>query len=144
MTKSHFPFPRSNFIGLDRLWDEVSRASDVTVSFPKYNIIRHDDMKYTIELALAGYTEEQVTVEVKDRVLYITGEGENDTDTNYLHKGVSSRNFEQSFRLAEYVVVDSAEFVNGMLKVHLFVDIPEEMKPRKIPIGGTKREFLTG
>lgn len=143
MTKTTNPFLRSNFIGLDRLWDELNRASDATSQFPKYNIIRHDDMKYTIEVALAGYTEDQIDIEVKDRVLHVSSEGTTDDDVNYLHKGVSTRRFHQTFRLSEYVVVDSAVFENGILLIHLYVDIPEEMKPRKIPIQG-KREYLTG
>lgn len=138
-----YTYPRSNFIGLDRIWDELTRTPDVNNTFPKYNIIRHEDMKYTIELALAGYTEDQIMIEVKDRVLFVSGESADDADVNYVHKGVSTRKFAQKFRLAEYVVVDSAEFVNGMLKINLFVDVPEEMKPRQIPIGGTKRQLLT-
>ena len=85
-------------------------------------------------------------MEVKDGILLVKGEKSNDDDRDYAHKGISSRKFEKSFRLSEFVVIDGADLVNGILVVKARVEIPEERRPRKIEIGSAgaskKKEFL--
>ena len=137
----------STMIGFDRLFDEIENKLNHrhTPLFPKHNVIKHSDYEYTIQLAVAGCTEDDLTIECKDSHLYVTGEKRNDADTNYLHKGITTKDFSRTFRLAEYTVVDGADLEHGILSIHLRVELPEEKKPRTIPIGKTtKRKMLKG
>lgn len=142
MTSRTFTFPSSNFIGFEHLWDEIdklSRHSDN--SYPKHNVIKHNDREYSIELALAGYNNDTVEVEVKEGLLIVRGEvGEDQRE--YVFKGISSKRFNRTFRLSEHVVVDGANFVDGLLVIDLRVEVPEEKRPRLIPIGKNKPELL--
>ena len=105
-----------------------------------------DDEKFLIELAVAGFTQEDISLEVKDGILKIRGAVGNDNEREYAHKGISSRKFEKSFRLSEFVVIDGADLENGILVVYARVELPEERRPRKIEIGSAgaskKKRFL--
>jgi len=135
MVTKAFTFPHSNFIGFDHLWNEIERLSNGNdVSFPKHNVVRHSDTEYSIELALAGYSHDDLEVELKEGILVVRGK-HSEAEKEYLHKGVSTKNFTKTFRLSEHVVVDGADFVNGLLVIKLKVVVPEEKRPRLIPIG---------
>ena len=131
-------WPHSTFVGFDRIWNELDRhmtqGIDQSAAFPRHNIIKVDDEHYTIELALAGYSKDELDLEVKDDVLIVAGEKQKDDEVDYLHKGISTKKFRRTFRLNENVVVKSADFVDGLLTVALEVIVPEEKKPRKIDI----------
>lgn len=145
VTTKAFSFPHSNFIGFDHLWDEIARLSQgVDQSFPKHNVVKHNDTKYAIELALAGYRREDIVVELKEGILVVSGADTlgQDPEKEYLHKGISSKRFTKSFRLSEHVVVDGADFVDGLLVIDLKVVIPEEKRPRLIPIGSSDKQLL--
>lgn len=138
-------FPRSAFVGFDTMIDELDRISrHSNDSFPPHNIIRTDDNKYLIELAVAGFAESELEIETKNRILTVRGKHE-DRGREYIHKGVSTKKFERQFRLSEYVEVTGAEFTNGLLAISLEVIVPESMQPRKIQINGenTNETFLT-
>lgn len=139
-------FPRSTMIGFDRLFDEIEKLSHVqNDGFPKHNVIKKDDESYIIQLAVAGCSEEDISIELKENRLIITGNKRVDSDTEYLHKGITTKDFGRTFRLAEHTVVDGAELENGILSVHLRIEIPEEKKPRTIPIGKvTDKQLLNG
>ena len=141
MVTKAFTFPRSHFIGFDHVWNEIERLADVADNklYPPHNVVKHSESTYTIGLALAGYKKEDLQVEVKEGILVITGDNRSTVDTEegreYLHRGISGKKFTRTFRLSEFVVVDGADFVDGLLVIDLKVVIPEEKRPRTIPIG---------
>ena len=129
-------YPRSLFVGFEPLFSELERLTSGTPgqdNYPPHNIVRVDDENFMIEMAVAGFSKDDVEVELKDGTLTVSG-SKSDDEREYAHKGISSRKFSKSFRLAEYVVVDDADLVNGILVVILRVDIPEEKRPQKIKI----------
>lgn len=141
---SKLHYPSSKFIGFDNLLDELLRSSpNLDSSYPRYNVIKSSEFTYRIEIALAGYTEENIDIEFKDRLLVINGFSDNDESVDYVHKGLSNKKFRREFKLAEHVVVDTASFVNGLLMIELRVEIPEEKRVKKIPIHKPNPMLLT-
>lgn len=138
-------FP-STMVGFDRLFDEIENQLNRTNDgFPRHNLIKHGDYEYTIQLAVAGCTEDDLTIETKDNSLIVTGTKRDDSELNYLHKGITTKDFGRTFKLADHTVVDGASLEHGILSIDLRVEIPEEKKPRTIPIGKTtKRKLLKG
>ena len=151
MVSKAFTFPRSNFIGFDHVWNEIERLSEAAQvkQYPPHNVVKHTDTDYSIELALAGYKKEHLEIEVKDGILIVSGDGrptpDNAVEKEYLWNGISAKKFTRTFRLSEHVVVEGAEFVDGLLVIDLKVVVPEEQRPRTIPIGKTKgkKQLLT-
>lgn len=128
-------------IGFDRLFDEVTRtfANSANAArsdnYPPYNIVRLDDTHYVIEVAVAGFAESELDVELKDSVLTIKGQKEKKESTaEYLHRGISARSFERVFTLMPDIEVRAATVENGVLAVALEHNIPEGKKPRKIAL----------
>jgi molecular chaperone IbpA len=128
-------FPRASFVGFDHLLNELDSAvRHANDHYPPHNIIRTGESDYLIELAVAGFPADALTIEVKDRTLTITG----DFDTNkreYIHRGISTKKFKRTFRLSEHVKVHEADLKDGVLSVELKYVVPEEMRSRLIPIG---------
>jgi molecular chaperone IbpA len=125
------------FVGFEPLFNELERLTTITPgqdNYPPHNVVKIDDEHFNIEMAVAGFGKNDVEVELKDGTLTISGERSED-EREYAYKGISSRKFSKSFRLAEYVVADGADLVDGVLVVNLRVDIPEEKRPQKIKIG---------
>lgn len=149
MVRNTMNVPRSLFIGFEPILDELERihssARNNNNSYPPHNIVKVDDENFIIELAVAGFSMDELTVEVKDSILLVKGEMDKD-EREFAYKGISSRKFEKSFRLSEFVVIDGADLVNGILVVKARVEVPEERRPRKIQIGSTgtstKKEFI--
>lgn len=131
------PLYRST-IGFDRLGallDTLSSFEGETPSYPPYNIERVGDNEYRISMAVAGFSDRDLDVEVKENTLSIRGEKKGEPEnTTYLHRGIASRSFERRFQLADHVVVKGASLENGLLHVDLVRELPEAMKPRTIPI----------
>jgi molecular chaperone IbpA len=126
-------------IGFDRVFDELNRAfanSKSDGNYPPYNVVQLNDTQYVIEVAVAGFAETELDVELKDSTLMVKGEKpkEEGSEINYLHKGISNRNFTRNITLAENVEVRGATVKNGILSVALELVIPEEQKPKKIAI----------
>jgi molecular chaperone IbpA len=132
-----FSFPHSRFIGFDHVWDEIEKLTAVGANekgFPRHNIVKYSDEEYAMEFALGGYKKKDLEIEAKPGVLIIRGNPEEEVGKTYLHKGITTKKFVETFRLADHVVVDGAEFVNGLLVIKLRVELPEEQRPRKIEI----------
>lgn len=127
-------------VGFDRLFDEMTRtfansANTRNENYPPYNIVKLDDTHYVIEVAVAGFNESELDVELKDSVLTVKGQKEKKESTaEYIHKGISARNFERTFTLMPDLEVRAATVENGVLAVALEHIIPEEKKPKKIAL----------
>jgi molecular chaperone IbpA len=124
-------------IGFDSLFNDVERrfANSVQTNYPPYNVLKHDDDHFEIEIAVAGFDREDVTIEVDQNLLTIKGARLKEEDTSkYLHRGLAARDFERTFTLADYMIVGDAELTNGILRVKLTRVVPEALKPRLIAI----------
>lgn len=125
-------------IGFDRMFEELNRTfanSKTTNNYPPHNVVQLDDTHFVVEVAVAGFKENEIDVELKDNVLTIKGEQvKSDEEINYVHKGISTRNFTQTFSLAEHVEVRGATVQNGILAIALEQLVPEEDQPKKIAI----------
>ncbi len=124
-------------IGFDSLFNDVEKrfANSVQTNFPPFNVLKHDDDHFEIEIAVAGFDKEDVTIEVDQNLLTIKGTRlKDDNASKYLHRGLAARDFERSFTLAEHMVVGDAELTNGILSVKLTREVPEALKPRLIAI----------
>lgn len=127
---------RTRFIGFDSFLAELDRLSahpnDV---YPPHNVIKLDDSSTLIELAVAGFSKEELTIEIKDNVLTVTGaKATRHPDASYVHRGISTKKFSKSFRLSEYTEVTKATIVDGILNVSISVKVPQEKLPKLIPI----------
>jgi molecular chaperone IbpA len=131
------PLYRST-IGFDRLGsllDTLASFEGDAPSYPPYNIERVRENEYRISMAVAGFGEKDLSIEVKENALSIRGEKKTETeDTTFLHRGIASRSFERRFQLADHVVVKGASLETGLLHVDLLRELPEAMKPRTIAI----------
>ena len=123
-------------VGFDRMFDELHRTAGSlnSTNYPPYNIIKKDETTYIIEVAVSGFEENELDVELKDGELIIKGDKSDADSSNYLHHGIAARNFLRTFALAENVEVKGASVKNGILSVTLEHVIPESMKPKKIAI----------
>ena len=131
------PLYRST-IGFDRLGsllDHLGTFENETPSYPPYNIERVAENQYRISMAVAGFSEQDLNIEVKEHALSVRGEKQEETgDTTYLHRGIAARSFERRFQLADHVEVTGAKLENGLLHIDLKRELPEAMKPRTIEI----------
>jgi len=140
------PLFRSS-VGFDRLFDLLDSYAEQSGGYPPYNIERVDDTHYRITLAVAGFAEKDLAIEVKEGVLTVTGqrdEQEKSTDRGFLYQGIAGRSFERRFQLAEHVEVRNARLENGLLHVDLERLIPEEKKPRRITINASGLKTIEG
>lgn len=138
------PLYRST-VGFDRvagMLDQLMAADAPAPSYPPYNIEKTGDNAYRISIAVAGFGDDELNVEVRDQQLTITArkrevaEGEK---PSYLHRGIAERGFERRFQLADHVRVNGADLVNGLLHVDLVREVPEQLKPRTVAINGTRK-----
>ena len=132
-----FSFPHSRFIGFDHVWNQIEKVAEQGANekgFPRHNIVKYNETEYAIELALGGYERADLDIETQPGVLIIRGTPQEEKEKTYLHKGITTKKFVETFRLADHVVVDGAGFVNGLLVIKLRVELPEEQRPRKIDI----------
>ncbi|SMF60868.1 Hsp20 family protein [Allosphingosinicella indica] len=131
---------RRSTIGFDRLFDmlEGRMRAEAGDNYPPFDLEKLSDDRYRITLAVAGFGPDDIEIVAKQGELVVTGRRTEDRDDgDYLHRGIAARPFERRFELADFVEVRSAEFANGLLTISLEREIPEAMKPRKIPITGT-------
>ncbi|NEY89932.1 Hsp20 family protein [Tabrizicola oligotrophica] len=126
-------------VGFDRIADLMDRALTADVAqptYPPYNIEKTAEDAYRISIAVAGFTPEELSVEVKEGALIVAARKAPETaDKTYLHRGIATRAFERRFALADHVRVTGAAHEHGMLHVDLAREVPEAMKPRRIEIG---------
>jgi molecular chaperone IbpA len=124
-------------IGFDRFFDllEDSVRWSGEDNYPPYNIIRGGEDRYQIALALAGFGPDEISITAEQNVLTVEGRKTEKTDQQLLYQGISGRSFRRLFNLADHVQVQGASFENGLLTIDLVRELPEAMKPRRIPIG---------
>jgi len=126
-------------IGFDRLAQLMDNAlrGDAQPSYPPYNIELTEENKYRITMAVAGFDQSELDIEVEQGALKIVGRKQRPANqATYLHRGIAARDFEHRFQLAEHVKVVGAKLENGLLNIDLVREIPEAMKPRRISING--------
>jgi molecular chaperone IbpA len=125
-------------IGFENLFDDLQRVTQIQSSsnYPPHNVIKTGDNTVTIEVAVAGFAEGEIDIALDKRLLTITGNKQRDDDAahEYLHRGISARDFKQTFPLAEHVEVKGATIRDGILTVLLEREIPESAKPKSIAI----------
>ena len=135
-------YPRSGFIGFDHIFDQLENIhKHAKDTYPPHNVVKDEDMKFTVEMAVAGFKKEHIDIELKDHVLTIRGERpQRREQAKYVHKGISAKNWKKSFRLSEYTEVVGADLQDGSLAVNLEVVLPQEKQPRKITIGSNEEK----
>ena len=125
-------------VGFDRMFDELSRTAGTlnASNYPPYNIIKETETIWKIEVAVAGFDESELDVEIINNELIVSGavNKENKVEAQYLHQGIAGRDFERTFALADNVEVKGAQVKNGILTVTLEHFVPESAKPKKIAI----------
>lgn len=132
-------------VGFDRLANLLESAARTSQEngWPPYNIETTGENAYRIEIAVAGFKPEELTLEVKENLLTVTGRKTANDDAGagrtYLHRGLAERDFERRFQLADYVVVKGADLTNGLLSIELNRELPEALKPRQIEINTGQR-----
>lgn len=133
------------FEHLSQLLDSIAQRDQNQSSYPPYNIERLDKDEYRITMAVAGFNEDELTIQSEQQTLQVRGDkAEDSTERQYLHQGIAARNFERVFQLAEHVKVVSANLENGLLHIELRREVPETMKPRQIPIGRSADKLIEG
>jgi len=133
MTFITTPLMRS-FVGFDNLFDEFERMSSFTDNnYPAYNIIKTGDEDYKIEIAVAGFNENEICIEVKKGLMTVNA-SKAKLSNEYLHRGIAERSFTKQFRLAENMEIKNADLRDGLLTISLFREIPEAEKPKQIKI----------
>jgi molecular chaperone IbpA len=140
------PLYRST-VGFDRLFSmlDQSSAPDAGNSYPPYNIERTGENAYRISIAVAGFTDRDISIEVKENALSVRGEKQAQTEqraSEFLYQGIAARSFERRFQLADYVHVTGASLENGLLHVDLVREIPETKKPRLVPISANGKTVI--
>ena len=136
---NHLTLPYHRFgVGFDRLFNELDRLMTVSNpgngGYPPFNLEKPSENNYRITMAVAGFTEQDIDVTHQDNTLVVTGEKREEDTTNYLHRGIATRSFKREFVLGEHVEVKNASLKDGMLVIDLEQIIPEEHKPKKIPL----------
>ena len=129
-------------VGFDQIADLMDRVltnESGTQSYPPYNIEKTADDGWRISVAVAGFSDDDLTIEVRENALLVTGrKAEEDTERTYLHRGIATRAFERRFHLADHVPVTGASHQDGMLHIDLVREVPEALKPRRIEITSGK------
>ncbi len=130
------PLLRSSvgFDVFDNIFDSVFNLNESNTSYPPYNILKSDN-NYTISLAIAGFSKDEIDISLQENELVIRGVAKDQNDKiEFLHRGIAGRNFERKFKLADTIKVSNASYENGLLNIYLEREIPEHQKPRKIEI----------
>jgi molecular chaperone IbpA len=130
-------------VGFDRmseLLDAATRLDDAQLSYPPYNIEKTGEDTYRITMAVAGFGQDDLSIVTQENSLLISGKAqEPEEGVEYLHRGIARRAFQRRFELADHIKVKSAELVNGLLRVDLVREVPDEQKPREIKIGAAPK-----
>ena len=125
-------------IGFDQMFDQMERrfANQMTNNYPPFNILKWNEDQYEIQIAITGFEKEEIKVEVERSTLSVYGESKEMSlgDAMYIHRGLATRDFERTFTLAEHMEVKSAEIRNGMLRIQIVRNVPEDAKPKIIDI----------
>lgn len=129
-------------LGLENILDSLNNIEKANTKYPPYNIVK-DETEYKLEFALAGWTMDELDIQVEKNVLQVKGNKSNDeSNAQYVHKGIANRSFTQQFTLADRLVVREAKLDNGLLSIYMDVVIPEEDLPRQISINNSQQQLL--
>ena len=144
--KYNFPKELYNVtVGFDRMFDALSRDwgsvhNSMNTNFPPYNLSKDGENKYVIELAVAGFSKDDIKVHLEDGVLAVESrDSKEDDDKEYVHQGIAKRSFKKSWTLSDDIEVKHADLLDGMLTIELEKIFPEGKEPREIPIGAFKK-----
>ena len=142
------PFRRSS-VGFDRLFDMIENNSlgQAQENYPPFDLIKKGENDYCIELAVAGFTPDEIDITAQQNVLLVSGrkaEESGEKGSDYIYRGIANRSFERRFALADHIQVRGADLKDGLLSIELKREIPEAMKPRKIDIGGSSKKLSSG
>ena len=129
---------RRSSVGFDRLFDMLENSSIGGENYPPFDLIKVDDNRYRIEVAVAGFGKDDIEITSQQNQLLVRGQKGDENGSNYVHRGIANRSFERRFALADHIQVRGADLKDGMLAIELVREIPEAMKPRKIEIGGAQ------
>ena len=130
-------------VGFDRMASLIDTAQrlDGAQGYPPYNIEQLDENAFAIEIAVAGFAEDDLDIELKEGQLTVVGKKNgNNEERRMIHQGIAERGFIRRFQLADHVLVNGADLKNGLLRIELVRELPEAMKPRKIAIGNSKTD----
>jgi molecular chaperone IbpA len=141
------PLYRST-VGFDRLFNLLDSVTGpiaepgAPTAYPPYNIERLGDNEYRITMAVAGFSQDEIKVDVKEQTLSVSGARKpEEKERRFLHRGIAARNFERRFQLADHIEVKGADLQDGLLHIDLVRNVPERLKPRTIAVGsGTPRQ----
>ena len=137
------PFRRST-VGFDRLFDmlENNNLGQTQENYPPFDLIKKGENDYCIQLAVAGFTRDEIDITAQQNVLLVSGRKSDETDEksgDFIYRGIANRSVERRFALADHIQVKGADLKDGLLSIELVREIPEAMKPRKIDIGGAEK-----
>ena len=140
MTFFSTPMARQ-FVGFDTLFEELNSLADrKEPNYPAYNIAKDDDENYRIEVALAGFSQDDIKIQTEKGILTVEA-NKSDQSSNYIHQGIARRAFSKMFRLAEYMEVKDAQFIDGILTVFLYKEVPDADRPKKIVINNNAKKL---
>ena len=133
-TRVFDPF-KNMTVGFDNIFDQLSPLSDFDIpNYPPYNIKKIDKENYQLEMALAGFSKDEIDVEVKENTLTISARTSDKEEDSFVHQGIARRAFKRRWTLAEHLEVDAAKLKDGILIVEMKLNLPEEKKPKTIKI----------
>jgi molecular chaperone IbpA len=131
-------------VGLDDVFHRLEAMSGNNINYPPYNLIKHDSSNFSIEVALAGFTRDEIEVSTEQNILKVASKSpKQDSDRTYLHKGVSKRSFTRSWQLSEDVKVKDVKYEDGLLTIDLERIVPDHQKRTVYNIGSTEKQLLT-
>ena len=131
------------FDHLSSLLETVNRSDSSAQTYPPYNIELLEQDNYRITMAVAGFTSEELDIQTEQGTLTVKGRRDDDgLEHNYLHRGIAARNFERRFQLADHIEVLGARLEHGLLHIDLIRELPETMKPKRIPIGDSSSKLI--
>ena len=140
MTFFSTPMARQ-FVGFDTLFEELNAVADQKEpNYPAYNIVKDDEEHYRVEVALAGFSEDEINIQTEKGILTIEAKKAEERG-NYIHQGIAKRAFSKMFRLAEYMKVDNAQLIDGILTVFLLREVPEADRPKQISINAKTKKL---
>ena len=140
MTFFSTPMARQ-FVGFDTLFEELNALADRKESnYPAYNIAKDDDEHYRIEVALAGFSQDDINIQTEKGILTVEANKAEESG-NYIHQGIAKRAFSKLFRLAEYMEVKDAQLVDGILTIFLQKEVPDADRPKKIAINNNPKKL---
>ena len=143
MKANAYTWPHSSWsIGLDSMINRIEKLNNQESGYPPHNLIKYEEDSFAIEVAVAGFNEEDISVEQDGNVLTISSdEIKPDADIQFVHKGIATRKFKKQFTLGEYIEVVDVTLINGILSIQLEKNIPEEKKPKTFKIN-SEAQFL--